>query len=295
MKVSIVITAYNRPEIFYRTLYSLHKQKDADSEILVSIDDDPEVYPITEQICKDFIAQGCNLKYFNTAKYKRGVGWSLNTYPCNVGIRQATGEIVMLCLDDVMSINNTIELHRQAHIKASGERAVFSTVHAVTHELQKNIDTYDWKNNPQSLLFKGSCYKMFSGIGKSYTTMYEYEDAATPYYWQMSVRKKHFEEIRGLDEDYYGNIGGCADDDLADRLGRKGVRFYFSPDAIAIHQLHADSTHVAKHFEELCPPNYNGHMLFKERSKMGIVRNAKHEWGEYPRNMEKLPPISGVL
>lgn len=289
--ISVVISTYNRPEMLYRTVYSFVRQGYADYEVLVSIDDDPKVLPQTEAICVEF-AKTAPVRWFLTGQYKRAPGWSLDTYPMNVGIRQAKGDIIMINTGDVMSVNNTLATHAGLQATLTRPSAVFSTVHAVTKEVQDRMDTYDWKSNPKCLLFKGSCYKMFCGRGVSYTPQYQYEDAGVPYYWQVSVAKSHLEDIRGLDEDFWGNAGGCADDDLADRLKRKGLEFYYSPEALAIHQCHGDPLAIS----DITPscPKLTGHQLFAQRRTQGIIRNINHEWGQYPRDVAALPELSGA-
>jgi hypothetical protein len=75
-------------------------------------DDSDNHYKETEAVVNEFISKGAPIQYFYTAPYKRGgKGWSLETYPYNVGIRHATGDLVMLNSGDVMSVSNTIAQH----------------------------------------------------------------------------------------------------------------------------------------------------------------------------------------
>jgi len=294
IKVSVVIPTYNRAEILYRTLHTLFRQNDPNYEVLVSNDDSPDRYKETEKVCKDFEKQGMPLKYFYTGQFKRGVGWSVETYPYNVGIRHASGEIILLNSGDVMSVSNTIAQHRQRHIGA--DKVYVSTVHALTLDVQNKIESYPWKTNPASLLFKGSCYKMFTGYGTSYTQAYAVEDAGTPYHFQMSVRKAHLHQIRGFDEDFYGYMG-CGDDDIAHRLRRFGLAFVFAEEILAIHQHHlcVNSLSTNGVEAEVNRGVPSGHDLYQQRLSAGIVRNSSHEWGQYPRDMKNLPPMSGVV
>lgn len=294
MKVSVVIPTYNRSEMLYRTLYTLYRQKDPNYEVLVSNDDDNDRYKETEKVCNVFIEMGMPLRYFYTAPYKRGgEGWSVETYPYNVGIRHAEGHVIMLNSGDVMSVTNTIDQHRRCH--QTEDKVYISTVHAILLNVQNNIEKYNWKENTASLLFKGSCYKMFTGIGKSYTEAYDFEDAGTPYHFQMSIRKEHLHAIRGFDEDYYG-VMGCGDDDLANRLKKYGLQFSFKENIISIHQHHFVGTLLTKKTSSIQNPKIgSGHDLYKTRSGLGIVRNANHEWGQYPRDMKNLPDMSGIV
>ena len=292
-KVSVVVPTYNRSEMLYRVLYCLFRQQDPNYEVLVSNDDSPNKHEETLKVCEEFQKLGMPLRHFYTGQFKRGVGWSVETYPYNVGIRHATGDIVILNSGDVMSVTNTIHQHRQRH--TAGDRVYVSTVHAITLDVQNRIDTYPWKTNSASLLFKGSCYKMFTGYGISYTTAYEIEDAGSPYHFQMSVRTKHLHQIRGFDEDFYGMMP-CGDDDLALRLKRLGLGFVFTPEILAIHQHHQCPDLISQGTAARSNPKTGGgHMLFQQRQGGNIIRNKSHEWGQFPRDMINLPDMSGVV
>ena len=293
MKVSVVVPTYNRPEMLYRTLYSLQRQNDTNYEVLVSIDDDSDVCDESIKIVDKFISEKMPVQYFSTGKYKRGEGWSVETYPYNVGIRHATGDMVILNSGDVMSVTNNIAEHRQKHLENQNS-VIVATVHAVTVDVQNKMDTYDWKNNPSSLLFKGSTYKMFSGQGPSFTMSYDYEEAHNPYHFQMSLLKKSLWDIGGFDEDYYGQMT-CGDCDIADRLKRLGLNFVYMADILAIHQYHKAPEYITNKRTAIPNPKVeSGHTLFHQlRCNQPIIRNANHEWGQYPRDMENLPDMSG--
>jgi GT2 family glycosyltransferase len=292
--VSVVVPTYNRSEMLERVLFSLWRQNDDNYEVLVCNDDDADKYKATEDVVKDFERRGMNILHFYTGQFKRGQGWSVETYPYNVGIRHAKGEIILLNSGDVLSVTNTIHEHRTEHARQTN-LGVVSTVHAITVAVQNDIETYNWRTNPFSLLFRGSCYKMFTGQGASYTAAYAFEDACVPYHFQMSIRKNVLHEIRGFDEDYYGRMQ-CGDDDLADRLRRFGITFCWPYHILAIHQCHGSPESIACAKEAMVNPKISGFSLFHSvRRHQGIVRNAKHEWGQYPRDMVKLPVMSGVV
>lgn len=290
--------------MLYRVLYRLWAQHDEDYEVLVSIDDDSDFYPKSLKVCKDF-ENKMVLRYFNTAQYKRGVnwdktagwssgeGWSVESYPYNVGIRHAEGDIILLNSGDVMSITNTIAQHRKEQ-ETNSNIVLVSTVHALTASTQNRIDSFDWEQHPEALLFWGSCMTMYSGMGLSYTENNEVEEAHNPYHFLMSVPRKALFDIRGFDEDYFGQMD-CGDDDLADRLQRYGLTFSYSPSVLAAHQFHGGPSTVTTKSTAKSNDYYDGgKTLFRQRQKEGIVRNIAHEWGQYPRDMKSLPWISGT-
>jgi len=287
-KVSVVIPTYNRADILNRVLYSLFRQNDSNYEVLVSNDDSPSRKHETDKVCNHFLSKSMPIKSFYTGQYKRGVGWSVETYPYNVGIRNASGDIIILNSGDVMSVTNTINQHRNLQLEA--DQVYISTVHALTFETQSKIDSLPWRDNPNSLLYKGSCVGMYTGYGKSYSENYDIEDAGSPYHFQMSVRKSHLHYLRGFDEDFYGAMP-CGDDDIASRLRRLGLKFVFSQDILAIHQHHKT---LDEGSAKVNPTTDSGYSLCKDRANKSVIRNINHEWGQYPRDMRSLPSNSGV-
>lgn len=303
MKISIVIPTYNRAPLLYRVLYTLLKQQDPDYEVLVSCDDDLDKAPDTLKVCQEFINNGMPLQVFNTGLYKRGrtpgttgEGWSNESYPYNVGIRRCTGDIIILNSGDVLSVTSTIDQHRQWHLKPENAKTILvSTVHALTMGTQAAIDTYDWKTDASVLLFDGSCWFLYSGDGKSYLPGCPYRESKRPYHFQMSLPREALVYMRGFDEDFYGYMP-YGDDDMACRLRKYGLTFCWSPDPIAIHQSHAEPEAISdKRTSSLSNPKWDGESLFCARREGSIIRNAGHEWGQYPRDMATLPEQSGVV
>ena len=288
LKISLVVPTYNRPRLLYRALYTLLHQNASNYEVIVLNDDDLGVHMETEKVCAEFDAQGMPIRCFYTGKYKRGFGWSVETYPYNVGIRMAVGDIIILNSGDVMSVTNTIAEHRQRHTNRINDKlVVLSTVHGLHEDVISSIDNYPWKDNPESLLFEGSCEFMYCGKGKSYakdrTKEGLYVESLRPYHYQMSVSKKVLHYLRGFDEDFYGRMGG-GDDDLACRLIRHKCKIVYDPDILAIHQWHPQ-------FEVFAQINDASYIRPSEyweqvaQFNMDVVRNKNHEWGQFPRNI----------
>jgi hypothetical protein len=273
----------------------LFRQGEKDYEVCVCNDDDLETHAQTEKVVNEFIQLGMPIQYFYTGQYKRGEGWSVETYPYNVGIRHATGEILLLNSGDVMSISNTINFHRhyQTREGIDGKLIVFSTVHGLTKETQSKIDTYDWKTSPMKLLYKGSCEFMYCGIGVSFSNKFDTEESFRPYHYQMSVRKKAVDEIRGFDEDFYGKIPG-GDDDFYCRLVRSGCRTFYAANILAVHQNHVLTEKLTSKGFAYSSPKIPLNFWEIDRQFCAVLRNPTHEWGQYPRDMNSLPELSTI-
>ena len=291
MKVSVVIPVYNRPEMLYRILWSLWKQQDSNYEVLVSNDDDESFTEKTESVISEFRDRGMTIPSFKTGQYKRGRGWSVETYPYNVGIRKATGDIILLNSGDVLSVTNTISQHRSKHQEDSNEKSVFfSTVHGLQQDVYANIDSYPWKEDAMCLLFEGSCENMYCGQGKSYARDRSKEPyeliAPRPYHYQMSVKRDVLYALRGFDEFFYGRMP-AGDDDIAMRMVKYGCTLMYTADILAIHQWHPQSNvfGTTNPDTEVSPLDY---WELVAQFKPGVSRNENHEWGQFPRDMKSL-------
>lgn len=298
-QISIIIPTYNRATLLQRVLWSLWQQKCSSVyEVLVSVDDDDDHKNATTEVITKYAAQGMTIRTFYTGQYKRGPGWCVETYPYNVGIRHADADLLLLNSGDVLSITNTIAQHLHFHNNHLEDSAVlFSTVHGLKQEVMQKIDTYPWQENPHSLLFKGSCEFMYCGQGLSYSDKFTTEQSHRPYHYQMSVKKKVLHDLHGFDEDFYGMIPG-GDDDLATRMQKYGCSFYYDEAILGLHQWHPLGAAQSAHgFSQTNTHTDVPFLNFYEKDRMHkpIIRNASHEWGQYPRDMANLPAMSGFV
>lgn len=300
--ISVVIPTYNRPDILGRTLMSILRQKDIEFEIIISVDDDPEYVCYTDTIIDYAVKyrKDVKIRRFYTGQFKRSQGWGVETYPYNVGIKHAVGDIVILNSSDVLNIGDNLRQHEYYHTRLGNEKeVVFSTTHGLTKDVSERLEKDNsWLENPHSLLFKGSCEYMYCGKGISYSySELDTGEAPRPYHYQMSVRKEILHYLRGFDEDFYGQIPG-GDDDLATRLKRYGCNFIYAPEILCVHQWHVYADKQTKYgWSETNKTMSVSHLDFWENQRQfeGIVRNASHEWGQYPRDMASLPKMSGVV
>lgn len=298
-KISIIIPTYNRPCLLNRVLQSLWRQNCVGFyEILLSIDDDPEFIQRTMQVVTEYLSKGMPIRTFLTGQFKRSLGWCVETYPYNVGIRYATADLLLLNSGDVLSVTDTIAQHLYFHEKHPEEFAVlFATVHGLKQEVMKRITDYPWETNPKTLLFKGSCEFMYCGQGRSYSDKFEIEQSHRPYHYQMSVKRNVLHNLRGFDEDFYGMIPG-GDDDLATRMTKYGCIFYYDESVLGIHQWHSLGATQSTHgFSKTNNSMSVSCLNFYEHDRVSkpIIRNATHEWGQYPRDMVNLPNMSGYV
>lgn len=198
MSVSIVMTTFNRPRQLLNTLTSISKQFPYPDLIpapeIVVVDDGTD--DRTAGICHSF-----NVKYI---KLNRPVSdqYRNQARPMNVGIRAATGDVVIL--------QNAECKHMATNVVASLTSLVTDSNCVFTRVIQVNDDgsrgvVYCGPENPRAYFFCGA------------------------------IRRDWLVKLRGFDEDYQNY--GWEDDDMADRLQRSGVEFVFT-DIEVHHQWH---------------------------------------------------------
>jgi len=191
--ISIVLTSHNRPMQLLETLRSIDKQAVNGREIIVVNDGTDDR---TQGICWAFDTRHIRVKQPPSPLY-RNPSRSLN-----VGIRAATGDIVIL---------------QNAECKHVGKQVITDLVDRVT-------DTNCVFTHVMSINQDGSMGICYCG-----------PENPRPYFFCGAIRREWFIKLRGFDEDYTGY--GWEDNDMADRLSRSGVSFEFT-DIEVHHQWH---------------------------------------------------------
>ena len=235
---SIVITTYNRNPQLFQTLVSIRRQG-FDGEVIVVDNGDLSIgHPSAQLVCEAHGVRRIALHRPPSTVFRNPA------YPMNVGIRAATGDIVILqnaeCRhEDLRTIEKLTALVTPAN-------AVFARVVA------------QQEDGSQGMLYCG-------------------EENPRPYFFCGAIFRKHLVDLRGFDEDYTG--AGYDDDDLADRLGASGVQFVFS-DVLVHHQWHAPAGVYADvdQMREL----YQSKFAAMLRGELGVVRNVGRNWGGRP-------------
>jgi hypothetical protein len=223
-KVSIVITTFNRPHLLKETLASFAAQAYKDYEVII-VDDGTDTE--TEGICREAKVEYIKLR--NTTHYR------CPSYPNNVGIRRAKGEVIILQNAECKHVDpRTIEkLASLTH----DDNAVFARVMGQTQN-----GTDDW-------LYCGA-------------------EAPRPFFFCGALKRSWFEKLRGMDEDY--PAGGYDDNDFADRLAKEGVRFDYSP--VLVHHLWHERPTIPVDAALTCYQTKTAEMA---AGRLGTVRNPK--------------------
>ena len=238
MTTSIVLTTFNRNPQLAVTLASIRAQKFEGEVIVVDDGDGAHGYPSAKLLCATFGARHILCRRPASASFRNPA------YPNNVGIRAATGEVVILqnaecCHVDPETISKLTALVTPAN-------AVFARV--------------------LSLQQDGSPGMLYCG-----------RENQRPYFFCGAIRRDVIVRLRGFDEDYTG--AGYDDDDMADRLGGSGVEFVYS-DILVHHQWHPPAGEYAdvREMQAL----YFAKTAAMLRGELGLERNIGREWGGQP-------------
>jgi len=227
-KVSIVITTRDRAALLGVTLKSIRDQAFKDYEIIV-VDDgtDAETPALCRQYSTEYIHVGRKDVYRNPAQ------------PINIGLRRATGDIVILQNAECKHVDpETIE---RLVLQTSDKNVVFANVMGL-----KQDGSPDW--------------------------LYCGQKAQRPYFFCGALKREWFNKLRGMDEDY--PCGGYDDDDFADRLKHEGVTPVYT-DISVHHQWHPRPTMSA----EAAARVYASKKHDMATGKITAVRNIGREWG----------------
>ena len=236
--ISIVITTYNRNSQLFQTLASIRRQG-FDGEVIVVDNGDLSIgHPSAQLVCEAHGARRIALHRPPSTAFRNPA------YPNNVGIRAASGEVVIL--------QNAECRHVDPDTISKLVAAVTSTNAVFAHVVALNLD--------------GSILMDYCSPANP-----------RPYFFCGAIRREHLVRLRGFDEDYDG--AGFEDDDLADRLGASGIEFVFS-DILVHHQWHAPAGTYAD--APVMHEIYQQKLAAMLRGELGVVRNLGRDWGGQP-------------
>ena len=276
MKFSIILTTYNRSHHLYFCLRSLHDQLlDMDHEIIVVNDGDDDE---TENVAKTSdAAQGLNIRYFYTGG-RSDKSWRVMGFAANVGIQQATGEIVVLSNSDIYHYGNTV---KPVIANCIRNPMALSTLNKVFDDDGRLIKALNLQ--PFNLGLHRAVCKGISRADRKLPGCYP-ANPDVPFF--MAIRKEHLMRIGGYDEDFTGIAS--EDCDLTDRLEEIGCRHVYAPrGAEAVHLYHGRKT-IA---QLMADPGFHYNVKLRKEREGVVVRNVGREWGVLPDKTLKVALI----
>ena len=263
MKVSIILPCFKRLTYLNYTLWSLSQQKISYNLETIVLNDYLSNSGAKE-ICNKY-KNKLNIRYIFTGQrhenndiIKRDQGFVLN-----IGVKQSTGDIIILAHNGLFHLNNTINLIVNPLIK---NKKIMTIPKSIFFD-SKEIEEYLSKNLTVTIP------KKFFSIPNSPFWGKKELSPKLPYW--MGMYKEEFVKIGGHDEDFIGICG--LDDDLVARLLLNKLKYY---------RCNTDIVHLY-HPKYLSPtatrwvnPKWTYNTFLRLGRKSQIVRNINKEWGK---------------
>ncbi len=198
-EVSIVMAAHDRAAQLARTLQSIYAQRFSDFEVIVVEDGDDG--GATLEVCARFD----RLRYIRRHD-RPDVPYSNQAVPMNIGMRAATGRVLILQNAECEHVSPEVIAGLAAPHFGAHRLAVFASVFYAREDGAPEL----WGSHPAR--------------------------ATSPYFFCGSILRERALLIGGMNEAFKG--GGAEDDEFAARLEYVGTEFRFLPDVIVRHQWH---------------------------------------------------------
>ncbi len=237
--VSIVMTARQRPLLLARTLASIAKQGRGDVEVIV-VEDGADGGDETRRVCET-----AGARYFQRVN-RPDVPYSNPAVPINIGLRRATGDMVILQNAECLHASDNTIARMVEPVRINRRFVTFPCVSA-RHPDGRH---WHWYIHP----------KLDCGM--------------RPFFFCGAIAREHIERLRGMDEDY--RFYGWEDNDFADRMERIGLVYEFLPDVTVHHQWHPGTNCYGM------VSNVETYQRKSDAMKHGIIgpeRNLDREWG----------------
>lgn len=245
MSISVVMTAYKRPKLLANTLESIRMQTRRPDEIIVV--EDGFDGGVTQGVCINAKNDGLPVKHI-CRKNRPELGYSNPAIPKNIGIKAATGDVLIIQCAEVMytSPNDIANL-----VQPLQESRGVTTVALVSARDGQ-----------------GGFQEWYAGPVRSPSWFLDFCQA---------VRRSDVMDIGGFDEQYLGY--GFDDDCFAFRLQSSGVSYRWAMNVECHHQWHPISDKDVK----LSEWGRSRYELMKHEivnKKRGPQVNVGQNWGD---------------
>lgn len=272
MKVSILITTYQRPDHLRWCLESLCRQDLSSWEVEIVVLNDATDGDGTREVVERYAEKGARY-LFTGQRNANGPIWRVPGFAYNVGIRQTTGDIVVLTSSDIYHLDSTIV---PIVVPLLNYWWLLGTVKHVYRDDGSLIEYLRQEGEGPDVadVIDRVCRKR-PKFAEKYTA-YHVPHPDVPFL--LAVRRDHLEYIRGYDEDFIGY--GCEDTDLIERLCSIGCEHVYT-DAECVHMFHGEC-HLLADLSNNPRWQYNHSLLRRRRGRP--QRNCKREWGQLEEN-----------
>jgi GT2 family glycosyltransferase len=193
---------------------------------------------LTRKVCEPW-----PVEYYQR-KNRPDCPYSNPAIPNNIGLRKATGDIVILQNAENVHVSERAILDLIAPVEADAATTTFGSVLA----LRENGDPQSWYIHPTK--------------------------NPRPLFFIQAIRREPVEWMRGFDEDFL--FYGWDDDDFAQRLACMGLKFKFT-DVLFHHHWHPHSSGIDF---KTCQELFKQKSVDMSAGRIGPQRNLGREWGD---------------
>lgn len=224
MKISVIVTVYNRLKYLRNILLALENQIKKPYEVIIA--DDGSSENLNEAIKNVIPVISYKLKHV----YQKDLGFRASRSRNN-GARVAEGEYLIFLDQDVLMDENFIqdfEKNRKhmEFMKANAIRLDETRSERLNKEIEKNGMTYSYKRDVEKLIHEEEKEMIFKALKRDffYTLLFKMKLRSRGVKLAslaMGVAKEDFIMVNGFDEKYIG--WGHEDDDICNRFYAYGL------------------------------------------------------------------------
>ncbi|KLU67604.1 MULTISPECIES: glycosyltransferase [Desulfosporosinus] len=249
-KISIIITTFQRVNLLKWGLFSLSQQTIPFEFETIVVNDG--LQDETEEVCNEF-KEKLNLKYIFSGQRNLNSEpvWRIPGFAINIGVKQSSGDILVLCCAEMFHINQTIA----ALITPILDQPKLLGIPIGKDDRDgRFLEQIKDKNGSFELDALNNCIVL---------------DTRMPFL--MAMHRDQFYEIGGYDEDFVGIA--YDDNDFIHRLLGNGCSYCMTT-AITVHLYHP---RAQDYYQDPPEWEYNKKLFYSRMGK--IVRNEGREWG----------------
>ena len=237
-KVSIVMAYYNRLEDLKVTLRTILETNHDNIEVII-VDDGS----VDSQRCEGLTGySGLAIKVLRIDKKKKT--WTNSCIPFNKGIKQATGDIVIIQNPECLHINDVISyaannVNDRNYLSFSCY-SVNSAITSDIHKVKKVDGRYADKIRDMVVPYMNSHVSISNFLG-----WYNHPIVRPcAYHFCSAITKKNIDEMGGFDERYSSGYS-YDDNELLTRIKRKGLIVKIIPPESKVYTVHQFHTVIA--------------------------------------------------
>ncbi len=271
IKVSVILSAFNRKDFLNRSLMTYVNQNFPKQEFELIVVDDQSSQDIY-QLCKDYSKKfNINFQYI-LVDGNKGAFERKSFTPAlsnNVGFKKARGSVLVVTGPETLQGENNIKL---SYDMANAGYCVYGTIYRSAENFVNKIINKDLLNISINELLKIPGAMHDSSV-------------LTGWWWYyVVVRKEYVFNINGVDERFMLGITG-EDDNFAMRMSHSGIPLIRSDDIVGIHQDHGKEDKTDHHSFRFSKTDFNKlvdvNRKFLEEWKINKdpVANKDIDWG----------------